>query len=108
MSRKKRSRNIVAEFDNYFGTGTVQDWQRLCHDVGLEGNFTSITQCRKALKTVYVNIHDFLDAVKKGRTPQRFANVHQLATYTVNSGKIYPKKYVKKMGPVKALMRQIL
>ncbi|KAL2127115.1 hypothetical protein VTI74DRAFT_11315 [Chaetomium olivicolor] len=108
MARKKRSRKIVEEFDDYFGTGTVQDWQRLCHDIGLEGTFTSITQCRKALRRVHVNIYDLLDAVKQGRQPRRFANAQQLATYTVNSGKIYPKRYVKEMGPVKALMRQIL
>lgn len=47
MAKKKNRRNIVGEFDAYFGAGTVQDWQRLCRDVGLTDNFTSITQCRK-------------------------------------------------------------
>jgi hypothetical protein len=46
MARKKNRRNIAGEFDAYFGAGTVQDWQRLCDDVGLNGNYASIKQCR--------------------------------------------------------------
>ncbi|KAL2154780.1 hypothetical protein VTH82DRAFT_3456 [Thermothelomyces myriococcoides] len=30
--KKKQSRAIVEEFEAYFGTGTLQDWQRLCRD----------------------------------------------------------------------------
>jgi hypothetical protein len=47
MARKKKSRAVVEEFDNYFGTGTLEDWQRLCLDIGLDGDYNSITQCRK-------------------------------------------------------------
>ncbi|KAG7293000.1 hypothetical protein NEMBOFW57_003045 [Staphylotrichum longicolle] len=116
MARKKKTRAIVQEFDAYFGAGSLDDWQRLCRDVGLDGDYSSIAQCRKAsipptsygLRTVHVNIHDLLDAVKQGRRPQRFRNAAELAAYTVNNGKIYPKKHAKEMGPVKALMRRIL
>ena len=51
MAKKKNRRNIVGEFNTYFGAGTVQDWQRLCNDVGLDGHYTSITQCRKVCTT---------------------------------------------------------
>ncbi|KAK3906800.1 hypothetical protein C8A05DRAFT_29346 [Staphylotrichum tortipilum] len=108
MARKKKARAIVREFDEYFGTGTLDDWQRLCRDVGLAGYYPSITQCRKALRTVHINIHDLLDAVKQGRHPPRFGNPQQLAEYTVNSGKIFPKIKVKAMGPVRALLRHII
>lgn len=47
--KKKQSRAIVEEFEAYFGTGTLQDWQRLCRDVGLSGDLPSITQCRKVI-----------------------------------------------------------
>jgi hypothetical protein len=50
MARKKSkntSRPIVREFNEYFGAGTLADWQRLCQDVGLDGDYRSITQCRK-------------------------------------------------------------
>lgn len=48
MARKKKPRAIVQEFDAYFGAGSLDDWQRLCRDVGLDGDYSSITQCRKA------------------------------------------------------------
>jgi hypothetical protein len=62
----------------------------------------------QALRTVYVNIHDLLDAVKQGRTPQRFRNAKELAAYTVKNERIYPKRFAKEMGPVKALLRVLL
>ncbi len=55
MGRKKRSRSIVREFDAYFGTGTLDDWQRLCRDVGLTRDYPSITQCRKVQYTRVVS-----------------------------------------------------
>ncbi|KAK4240918.1 hypothetical protein C8A03DRAFT_12760 [Achaetomium macrosporum] len=105
---KKKTRSIVQEFNDYFGTGTLDDWQRLCRDVGLEGDLSSITKCRKALRTVHVNIHDLVDAVKQGQRPRRFRNAQELAEYTLRTRKIYPKRFVKEMGPVKALLRNIL
>ena len=40
-------RNIVAEFDGYFGKESrLANWQRLCRDVGIEDELRSITQCR--------------------------------------------------------------
>ena len=40
--------NIAEEFDRYFGNvGKLDNWQRLCRDVGIEGNLRTVTQCRK-------------------------------------------------------------
>ena len=50
MTRKKKTPAIVREFDDYFGTGTLEDWQRLCRDIGLSGELPSITKCRKVQK----------------------------------------------------------
>jgi hypothetical protein len=42
------ARNIVAEFDEYFGNESkLENWQRLCRDVGIEDEPRSITKCRK-------------------------------------------------------------
>lgn len=60
------------------------------------------------MSKVHVNIHDLVDAVQQGRTPRRFGNPQQLAEYTFRTGRFYPKKYVKEMGPVKVLLRHIL
>jgi hypothetical protein len=62
----------------------------------------------QALRTVHVNIHDLLDAVKQGRRPRRFPNAAQLADYTFNTNKFFPRMKVKEMGPLKALLRNIL
>ncbi|KAL2259467.1 hypothetical protein VTK26DRAFT_6849 [Humicola hyalothermophila] len=108
MARRRKPPAIVREFEKYFGTGTLEDWQRLCRDIGIGGDLSSITKCRKALRRVHINIHDLLEAVKRGQTPHRFASVQELAAYTVRERKMYPKHYVKEMGPVKALLRCIM
>ncbi|KAL1844292.1 hypothetical protein VTJ49DRAFT_2349 [Mycothermus thermophilus] len=107
MTRKKVVRCIVTEFDLYFGSGTLEDWPRLCWDIGLEGDLSSNTKCRKALATVHINIWDLMDAVKQGVYPQRFSSARKLADYTMRTGRIYPKRKAKAMGPVAALLRMI-
>ena len=47
LKEKKKKVNIVARFTEYFGPGTLEDWQRLCEDLSLEGEFSSKNQCRK-------------------------------------------------------------
>lgn len=103
---------IVDDFEKYFGKGDLEDWQRLCGDIGLKDGLESITKCRKALKSVYVNIYDLLDAVKKGEHPQQFPDLEALIYYSFGGEegckKIYPKRHVKDhLGPVKALLRPL-
>ncbi|KAK1834796.1 hypothetical protein QBC39DRAFT_251641 [Podospora conica] len=102
---KNKKTSIVTRFDTYFGSGDLSDWQRLCKDIGLEGDFTSKTQCRKALKTVHINIFDLLDAVNAGTQVRRFKNQWELAKYCIETKRIYPKKKAKESGPVKDLLR---
>ncbi|TVY17520.1 hypothetical protein LARI1_G004668 [Lachnellula arida] len=105
---KKPRRNIVKEFDRYFGSpDNLENWQRLCHDVGVEDDLTSITKCREALKGIWVNIYDLLDAVKEGAQPHHFPSRRALARYTIDEDKIYPKKKAKKGGAVRALLAHI-
>ncbi|KAG9237519.1 hypothetical protein BJ875DRAFT_369891 [Amylocarpus encephaloides] len=61
---KVAKRDVNKEFEVYFGDECkLVNWQRLACDLGLEGNFSSITQCRKAFRNVWVNIVDFMDAL---------------------------------------------
>ncbi|OTA82800.1 hypothetical protein M434DRAFT_16899 [Hypoxylon sp. CO27-5] len=62
--------------DEYFRTGNLSDWQRFMLDLGIPGHFPSKNQCRKALKHVWVNIVDFLQATKVGYPPHRFSSQH--------------------------------
>jgi hypothetical protein len=51
MTRKKtkaqRQAALAVAWDGYFGGGELEDWQRLVHDLGIEGDFSSKTKCRK-------------------------------------------------------------
>ncbi|RAL66261.1 hypothetical protein DID88_005932 [Monilinia fructigena] len=105
---KTKKKNVVGLWSDYFGNETqLANWQRLCVDVGMEEVPTSITQCRKALGKVWVNIFDFLDARAVGKPVKRFESERKLAAYTMKSGKIYPKKQAKEGGPVRALLAHI-
>jgi hypothetical protein len=62
----------------------------------------------QALKGVWVNIYDLVDAVRTGSTPpRRFLSRRALAEYTISHHKVYPKKKAKKGGPVRALLAHI-
>ncbi|KAK4230633.1 hypothetical protein QBC38DRAFT_451964 [Podospora fimiseda] len=117
MTRKNKSYKLrqafyVKSFNEYFGSGTLEDWQRLCTDLGLEGqDFRSKTKCRNAIKTINVNIWDLVDAVihkDPKEIPQRFHSRRALIDYTLRTKRIFPLDAVKdEMGPVRALLRQI-
>lgn len=46
IPQKKKMRKIVDEFNRYFGDGTLENWQRLCRDIGIEDDLPSVKQCR--------------------------------------------------------------
>ncbi|KAK4181582.1 hypothetical protein QBC36DRAFT_317368 [Triangularia setosa] len=112
---------IVASFNEYLGAGDLGDWQRLCSDIFYDHelqalDLSSKTKCRKALKAVFINIQDFVDAVEENTAgaypkvyPQRFPSHTNLVKYTLKTRRIYPKEWVKNgLGPVKTLLREIL
>ncbi|KAF7956645.1 hypothetical protein EAE96_003979 [Botrytis aclada] len=105
---KTKKKTVVGLWEDYFGNETqLANWQRLCVDVGLEEIPTSITKCRKALGKVWVNIYDFLDAKAEGKPVKRYPSERKLATYTINTGKIYPKSKAKEGGPARVLLAHI-
>ncbi|KAK5630030.1 hypothetical protein RRF57_005745 [Xylaria bambusicola] len=99
---------VVATWNEYMGQGELQDFQRLMADLGFEEYFPSKTKCRQALKTVWVNIPDFLHAVNTGQPVYHFPNEHELSRYTVKSRKFYPKNYIPKGSPLRQLLAHIL
>ncbi|KAF7872624.1 hypothetical protein EAF04_003542 [Stromatinia cepivora] len=105
---KTKKNTVVGLWEDYFGNETqLANWQRLCVDVGMEEIPTSITQCRKALGKVWVNIFDFLDAKAEGKPVKRYSSEHKLATYTLKSRKIFPKNRAKQGGPARVLLAHI-
>ncbi|KAI0430073.1 hypothetical protein F5Y09DRAFT_242145 [Xylaria sp. FL1042] len=103
-----RQQAVVTEWEAYIGHGELEDWQRLMKDLGFEEEFPSKAKCRQALKTVWVNIHDFLQAVKKGEPVRRFPSQRALAQYTRTNHKFYPKKNIPKGSPLRQLLAHIV
>ncbi|KAI1428198.1 hypothetical protein F5Y12DRAFT_711515 [Xylaria sp. FL1777] len=99
---------VVVEWENYMKRGELEDWQRLMKDLGFIGEFPSKNRCRQALKTVWVNIPDFLSAMKKGEPVYHFATQRALAEYTVENHRFYPKKNIPKTSPLRQLLAQIV
>ncbi|KAF5528441.1 hypothetical protein CGCA056_v000607 [Colletotrichum aenigma] len=98
---------LISDWDEYFGDGDLDDWQRLCGDLGLPTDLPSKTQCRKAIRTVHVNIRQFLDAVPKPETVIFFKNVYKLAHWSRKSKKLVPKDLITRGTPMRALMREL-
>ncbi|KAJ9164866.1 hypothetical protein NKR19_g940 [Coniochaeta hoffmannii] len=88
--------NVVDAWDDYFGEGTLDDWARLCRDLGLEGDFSSKNKCKKAMKGVWINIWDFLRTPNKENV-RRFESEAALSSYTMKkSSRKYPRHMIDK------------
>ncbi|KAJ0388393.1 hypothetical protein COL922a_000196 [Colletotrichum nupharicola] len=98
---------LISDWDEYFGDGDLDDWQRLCGDLGLPTDLPSKTQCRKAIRTVHVNIRQFLDAVPKPEDVIFFKNIYKLARWSRKSKKLVPKDLITRGTPMRALMREL-
>ncbi|ROW18259.1 hypothetical protein VPNG_00135 [Cytospora leucostoma] len=116
MTTNKKQRGdkkkIQEEWDQYFGTNDndLASWQRLGRDLGIpEAKLTSKTQIRKALKGIWVNIHDFLYRAKnKPQDVEFFESERQLSDYTVRTKKIFPRKNISPGSPLRELLAHIL
>jgi len=109
---KEQRRTFLAEavevaFLDKFGVNvsSLQAWQSLCQTIGVpeskEGEevpqLTSIKACQRALKGVYVNLVDLVDAGTAGRViSKKFSSPKELAKYIRKTGKVFPKERAKR------------
>ncbi|PSN59007.1 hypothetical protein BS50DRAFT_509359 [Corynespora cassiicola Philippines] len=107
---KMRAECFRSEFAVYFGNDAsrLQNWQSLCLELGIRENIGSITQCRKKLSRVHVNIVDLIDGRRTGDEPPMFPSMKALRRYTRSMGKFFPKEEAKAEGFLKALLRKVL
>ncbi|KAK7686006.1 hypothetical protein QCA50_010817 [Cerrena zonata] len=97
-TRRKHYRQLqealVTEFNQQFGVdeGKLAAWHALCNEVGINPLPPSVTQCRKALSRVHVNLVDFVEARRRGRKGdfKVYKTVHQLRQYTHDTEKFFP------------------
>ncbi|KAM3419304.1 hypothetical protein BST61_g5239 [Cercospora zeina] len=101
-----RHQKIVDYFEQEYGQlgSALAGWQAFSRDVGVpEGQ--SVTQCKKVLKTVNVNIIDFVAAKKSGTPVHYFSSREALAEYIRdNRSKRFPLRQAKEHSFLKSLL----
>ncbi|TWU71430.1 hypothetical protein ED733_002233 [Metarhizium rileyi] len=101
---------LVQQFGQLYGTdeSKLETLQRLCEKLELYPVPASVTACKKAIKKVHVNIIDFIDSERTGEPVHKFRSVRQLAQYTQDNDKFFPKKQAKKNNLLRFLLRGLL
>lgn len=59
------------------------------------------------MKSVWINIHDFLQAADKTQVT-RFPSEAALAAYTIRTSKVFPRSKIEADSPLKLLLANIL
>ena len=103
---------LVLEFNAGYGTDItdINAWHSLCTVLRVDPLPDSVSQCRKIVKRIHVNIFDLVD-VRSGALPvaqlRLFQTQRQLRKYTKRRNKIFPKGDAKAGGILKYLLREI-
>ncbi|EFX01774.1 hypothetical protein CMQ_8240 [Grosmannia clavigera kw1407] len=111
MAKNKKGKKInkaIQQWEEYFGEDTLQNWQKLVTDLNIRGTYCSKTQCRKAIKKVWVNIFDFLEAMSSGTPVHKFPNQRALADYTLSNELVFPRRRIVSGTPMAALLANIM
>ncbi|EON67896.1 hypothetical protein W97_07393 [Coniosporium apollinis CBS 100218] len=82
----------------------LENFQRLCVEVGIDPPPPSITQCKKALKGVLVNLVNLVDSRRTGEPIKQFDTFKEFRRYTFN-GRVFPKNEAKEDTFLKVLLR---
>ncbi|KAJ4365990.1 hypothetical protein N0V95_000367 [Ascochyta clinopodiicola] len=100
---------LTAEIKFHYGTSMsrLDRWQELCEEVGIERIPTSITQCQKVLKPVFVNLFNLVD---HRRNPDfkvlRFQSYGDFSKFT-KKGHVFPRGCAKQEGFIKVLLKKV-
>ncbi|KAF1932869.1 uncharacterized protein M421DRAFT_251496 [Didymella exigua CBS 183.55] len=100
---------LTAEIKYHYGAhmNRLDRWQELCEEVGIEKIPTSITQCQKVLKPVFVNLFNLVD---HRRNPElkvlRFQSYGEFNKFTRNGHK-FPLNCAKQEGFIKILLKRV-
>ncbi|KAF2421829.1 hypothetical protein EJ08DRAFT_653318 [Tothia fuscella] len=107
---QRRERDLEEEMNSRYGSASkLEGWQKLCADVAISPVPASITQCKKALTTVYVNIFDLIEARNSNSCPpQLFRSLNALRNYSRKNHKVYSRINAKEDGFTRALLRRFI
>ncbi|RSL51215.1 hypothetical protein CEP54_011543 [Fusarium duplospermum] len=107
-SKPKHKVNLATEWSTYIQKGTLEDFQRLCADLGISGDLRSKTKCRKEIKSVNVNIKQFLQSKNKPDDVKFFKNRHVLIQYTRRTNSFFPRREIPKGDPLAVLLKTMV
>jgi hypothetical protein len=101
---------IAEEFKSYFGTDAndLPAWQGLlwhCH-VPPEQIPNDIDNCKQIFDGINVNIFDLVEATRLGMTAKNFKSMEDLKTYSMATGRIWPKEVVAEGDLLRQVMRR--
>ncbi|KAL4242398.1 hypothetical protein ABKN59_011938 [Abortiporus biennis] len=110
MARERYQEALVNEFNDIFGTNPSDyaTWQKLFEILKIEPVPSSVTACKKAIKTIHVNLVDVVNAARNPTgvpTPRIFPTVKALRKYSHKNRKIFPKHKAKSGGILKFMLR---
>ncbi|KAG9206823.1 hypothetical protein G6514_000110 [Epicoccum nigrum] len=104
-----QKRALTSEIKFHYGASIskLDRWQELCKEVGIEKTPTSITQCQKVLKPVFVNLFNLVD---HRRNPDhqvlRFKSYGEFNKFT-RKGNEFPRDCAKQEGFIKVLLKKM-
>ncbi|OBT57900.1 hypothetical protein VE04_02039 [Pseudogymnoascus sp. 24MN13] len=106
---KSRAEKAKEEFNAYFpDTSKLENWQKLCRDLGINPVPNSIRQCKMETKKIYVNIYQFLHQIRTGFPATRFPSQKALANYCNGGNKRkFPREIAKERGALAGLLHYL-
>ncbi|CAE6420160.1 unnamed protein product [Rhizoctonia solani] len=101
---------LVQEFNAIYGTDhkSLAAWQSLCRVLNLTNVPNEMEACRQLVKSMHVNIVDLVDTPATQEPVTHFVSEAALSTYTVQTGKYFPKENAYAGGLLKYLLRNII
>ncbi|KAL1606975.1 hypothetical protein SLS59_002677 [Nothophoma quercina] len=100
---------LTAEIKFHYGAhmSRLDRWQELCEEVGIEKIPTSITQCQKVLKPVFVNLFNLVDHRRNPASKVlRFQSYGEFNKFT-RKGHEFPRNCAKQEGFIKVLLKKM-
>ncbi|TGZ77423.1 hypothetical protein EX30DRAFT_311232, partial [Ascodesmis nigricans] len=85
------------------------NWQRLCLALGIDPPPSTVSACKKAVRSTHVNIVDFYEAWTRNELHEvrQFGSVGALGRYTRKQKKTMSRADVKDDGLLRYLLRPI-
>ncbi|CCO31019.1 hypothetical protein BN14_05053 [Rhizoctonia solani AG-1 IB] len=102
-------RALVLQFNLTYGTdqSDLASWQNLCRAMSVTNIPDKLSDCKKLVATIYVNLVDLVDMPNTGTKAKLFETEEALSKYTKKSKKIFPREDARAGGLLKHLLRFI-